>query len=283
MTFLKLVVSPAAKPAPSTSSTSSTEALLKKITPRRTPKRRTLFNLPCFVRQKEQPRSKRESRRALRPLLLNNEAMYTYTPRSPIDDKTQELLRSPDAFAEFSDPVRNMNFVRMQDEVQLRKERDEIWYEEPLNSPEIPSVACVAPLALRKKCSLLREGDKTDDEQAPIERSPGRVIYPPPPIVVPATPPSTVDVDEKQNVIYYPSYDTTRPLSIIEEEDPDSPAPRSFFEICGDEDDDELRRRKIRLRFPLPSPIKASLQNDIDVFSIGSFSVSDESSDGSGH
>ncbi|KAL5501849.1 hypothetical protein ACEPAH_9110 [Sanghuangporus vaninii] len=273
-------------PSPTNSHTSM-EALLK-VRPRRAPVQRSFLNLPCLQRRKE-AKSKKAARLVPRPLLLNTDVGYAaYMPRSSIDEKTQEILRSPDAFAEFSDPVRNMNFVRQRDEFQRRRERDEIWYEEPLDSPGRPVVACVAPLAFRMKPregSLLREGDDTNGDWAPP--SPERVIYPSRQTRAPvtsATPPSLSSTDSRESwddasTSYLPySPHSPRCLTTIDEE-MEPPTPRSFFEIDEDEKD-ELRKR--RRTFSLKSPFSRSLSKrieppkDPDVFSIGSYSSSEE-------
>ena len=156
----------------------------------------------------------------------------------------------------------------METEFQRRRERDEIWYEEPLSSPKKPVLACVAPLTLRKKASLLKEGEETDIEKPQL--SPERV----------SSLRSTTghSAQRSGHHAHSSSVCTRRPLSIIHEES-GSAAPRSFFEFS----DDEEEPRDRRYRFPLPSPNKASLQDDVEVFSIGSFSESEESSEASGH
>ncbi|KAL5482377.1 hypothetical protein ACEPAI_8971 [Sanghuangporus weigelae] len=273
-------------PSPASSHTSM-EALLK-VRPRRAPVRRPLLNLPCLQRQKES-KSKKAARLVPRPLLLNTDVGHTtYMPRSPMDEKTQEILRSPDAFAEFSDPVRNMHFVRQRDEFQRRRERDQIWYEEPLDSPASPVVACVAPLAFRRKTregSLLREGGDTNGDWAPP--SPERVIYPSRQTRAPvtsATPPSLSSASSRESwddssTSYLPySPHSPRRLTTIDE-DMEPPTPRSFFEIDEDEKDElRKRRRTFSLKFPFSRSLSKRTEppKDPDVFSIGSYSSSEE-------
>ncbi|OCB85721.1 hypothetical protein A7U60_g7373 [Sanghuangporus baumii] len=273
-------------PSP-TSSHTSMEALLR-VRPRRAPVRRPFLNLLCLQRRKES-KSKKATRRVPRPLLLNTDiGCATYMPRSHIDEKTQEILRSPDAFAEFSDPVRNMNFVRQRDEFQRRRERDEIWYEEPSDSPDRPVVACVAPLAFRRKTregSLLREVDDTNGDWAPP--SPERVIYPSRQTRAPLTsarPSSLSSASSRESwddssTSYVPySPHSPRCLTTIDE-DMEPPTPRSFFEIDEDEKDElRKRRRTFSLKFPFSRSLSKRIEppKDPDVFSIGSYSSSEE-------
>lgn len=62
-----------------------------------------------------------QSSDTLRPLRLNKDA--TYTPRTPLDPDIEQMLRSPNAFAEISDPILSMNFVREREETQRKKNR----------------------------------------------------------------------------------------------------------------------------------------------------------------
>ena len=139
------------RPPPNTPSIRSLESLLK-VTPR-VRHETSLTDLPCLRRSKSGSKPSKTSR-GLRPLRLNNNAAYV--PRSPIDSGVQELLRSPNAFSEISDPIRSMSFVREREEIERRKYKAfDIWEENYSAglAPEKPERArqAIEPLFVKTK------------------------------------------------------------------------------------------------------------------------------------
>lgn len=250
--------------AASISSMDSLSSLLKfRPHPHRKPsKRKTIFTLPCLP----STRGKRVKKRPPRPLFLKKESTYVYTPKSPMDEKIGAILRSPDAFAEFQDPVRNLNFQRNDAEAQIRGTRlmSPTTYDRPTFSIDRPAHVLVEPLAFRKKKN---SENGTSPIRAPEFKYLDHELLDPIDINEPVSP-----FSDFTSHSYTPMQHSE--LSMIEEAP--EPSPSSFFH--HDDSSEIVVHKRHRHWFSLPLTMKKPTRS-ADVFSIGSLSESEEERD----
>ncbi|KAI5123098.1 hypothetical protein M0805_001454 [Coniferiporia weirii] len=252
--FLRRSMSKKSDAASDTSSISSTSGLVSSSSRHSTERRFHIpLELPCAGRGKSSSKS-REAKRHLRPLLLGME------PRSPIDERTHEYLRSPLAFGfdDLPSTPSDATSERAEGSNKHRRSRHRgVWNEEPIRGPERPTDAIVAPFTVRKKIELQSREELAASQRAhsTSSRTSWRQITSPQMRLPVPTSPSAA------------SYQSN-----IQEE---GSLPRSFF----DTDDEDVHKKHVLFNFSSPK----SSPHDEDTFTIGDLSDSDGSTDGSGH
>ncbi|THH09833.1 hypothetical protein EW145_g1738 [Phellinidium pouzarii] len=235
----------------------------------RQPTRRHFLSNFCADRRKHYPKSK-EARHTLRPLLLSKRTRNA--PRCPIDDKTQEFLRSPHAFDFDGIATDEVSGQAEGSSSRHRRSRHHaVWIDKPIRVPERPAGAIVAPLDMRKKTKDQGREDLAVSLSARPPSAPAASSHVP--LNVHSSPQTCLSNTQDP----FQTHRRGKFLSVIPDEED---LRRSFFRTYTEEEygeDGDVCKKLIESNSSRPR-----ISHD-ETFTIGDLSDSDCSSDGTGH